>query len=64
MFHRFYVDKLTGECSVSGHEIEGLIFRNMIMLFHDSLSLNTNQKLDIVSNSLSVSLEIVQVGGM
>ena len=62
-FFRFYVVKLTGECSVSSHEIEDLIFSNVIMLFLDGLALDTTEKLDIVSNSMIVSLEILLVGG-
>ena len=41
------------------HEIEGLIFRNVIILLQDWLALDPIRMLDNVSNSLNVSLEIL-----
>ena len=61
-FFIFYVVKLTVACSVFGHEFEVLTFINVIISFHDGLVLDTTQKLDIVSNSMIISLEILLVG--
>ena len=47
------LSNLQGNDFFSGHEIEGLIFRNVIILLQDWLAL------DNVSNSLNVSLEIL-----